>query len=200
MQKFIRAEVYYKMLILDNKQEGLLHSITKNKMVSKSILFFFCSFLIFCPIAKADNYFESEKFKIKFPDAPEKTTRPGKLEGIGEVTIISYNFSGDDVNYTLNMFDIPDGTFTSEAETEVFYLGTINGFSYSMGRDLIETETVKLKEFKGKEFDLRNSGLEGHIIGRIFLIDNTVYLFTAISEREHNTAELIDFVRSFELK
>ena len=148
-----------------------------------------------------DSYqFNNEIFSIDFPQSPDFHQMEKHNQIFGKILLNSYNYEEDDCIFTINYYQIPANKISGEKEIKDFYKGAIYGFSYEMGRDIVLVNDTKLNVHSGKLFDLKTTGYEGHILGSIFLINNVVYMTTAISDQEEKAEQLKDFVKSFKLK
>lgn len=145
-------------------------------------------------------------FIIDFPKSPDISVEALNSNSMGLLKIKSIGSLDEvnDLNCIVSEFKLPisiSKMFTQKTAREGFFKGKIGGFAYESDLEIVNIEEDNSDSYYGRKFELQ--GINGRYItmGRVLLVDRTVYFITASSGRtKEKRQSLIDFVESFRLK
>jgi len=136
----------------------------------------------------------TNNFSVTFPIEPNKTIDKIKMRLIGEVEMLTFNCEEDSFNILFSTFEVPEKSFTTFEEEYNFCNGMIHGMNeFQFPGDTLKIFDIEYRSYKGQEFYIKSDLESFYNGGRIFLINNQIYIFSAFAMGE----EKINVVKTF---
>lgn len=117
---------------------------------------------------------------------------------IGEVEMVTFSCGEDNFNILLSTFGVPENTFNTDDEKYNFCNGMINGLNLSpFPEDTLKIFDIEYGNYKGQEFYYKSDLDSFYNGGRIFYINNQIYIFSGFAMGEEYINEVKKFFDSF---